>query len=485
MIKMNRNNMKDKIYACWLGKNIGGTIGTPYEGRRTINDIKGFETPPGEPLVNDDLDLQLVWLKAMEDLGPKGVNERTLGEYWLSYITPHWNEYGTGKSNMREGYAPPMSGEINNEEWRNSNGAWIRTEIWASLFPGQPEEAIRYAYYDACVDHGLGEGTYAAIFVEAIESAAFVINDIHKLINIGLSKIPENSRVAKSVRLVVSEYEKGTDWADTRNLVVEDSKDLGWFQAPANVAFTILGLLYGECDFKKSLLTAVNCGDDTDCTGATVGALLGIMYGIEAIPKDWRDYIGDNIVSGCLVNSIGRFPKTCTQLTNDVLDLLPVTTHQSSFARNAKTQVIVYDGEDDYGDLKAEDYYGSEFAEKIGSVKPYSFIAENVFAQALIELDKAPYIKPCETITGTITVENKILLEQKHFSVRFITDDGFTVTGNLNLHTCYIDKKFSAPAKGKFSITAPETVKAVNKIVIEITTVGRFTPIYAQLILMG
>ena len=61
-----------------------------------------------------------------------------------------------------------------NDEWRNSNGAWIRSEIWASLYPGQPDQAIRYAYYDACVDHGYGEGTYAAIFTAALESMAYV-----------------------------------------------------------------------------------------------------------------------------------------------------------------------------------------------------------------------------------------------------------------------------------------------------------------------
>ena len=58
VIKFNRERLYDKIYACWIGKNIGGTMGTPYEGSRALNDISGFVTPPGEPLPNDDLDLQ-------------------------------------------------------------------------------------------------------------------------------------------------------------------------------------------------------------------------------------------------------------------------------------------------------------------------------------------------------------------------------------------------------------------------------------------
>ena len=30
-IKLNKAELENKIYGCWLGKNIGGTMGTPYE----------------------------------------------------------------------------------------------------------------------------------------------------------------------------------------------------------------------------------------------------------------------------------------------------------------------------------------------------------------------------------------------------------------------------------------------------------------------
>ena len=41
MVKFNRDTIKDKIHACWIGKNIGGTMGAPYEGKREFLDIKG------------------------------------------------------------------------------------------------------------------------------------------------------------------------------------------------------------------------------------------------------------------------------------------------------------------------------------------------------------------------------------------------------------------------------------------------------------
>ena len=39
-MKINKSWYRDKLYACWLGKNIGGTLGAPYEGTESTLDIK-------------------------------------------------------------------------------------------------------------------------------------------------------------------------------------------------------------------------------------------------------------------------------------------------------------------------------------------------------------------------------------------------------------------------------------------------------------
>lgn len=91
-IKLNKANYIDKVHACWIGKNIGGTMGAPFEGNTDIQDISGFTTPKGEPLPNDDLDLQLIWLCAMENTGPYTLDANTLGFYWMKNITAAWNE---------------------------------------------------------------------------------------------------------------------------------------------------------------------------------------------------------------------------------------------------------------------------------------------------------------------------------------------------------------------------------------------------------
>jgi ADP-ribosylglycohydrolase len=292
---LNESEFRDKVYACWLGKNIGGTLGMPFEGKKELNNVTFYtKIKEGEPAANDDLDLQILWLKAMEENNCK-VDAYTLGEYWLKYVPVNWNEYGVGKANMKLGIMPPLSGEYNNAKWKTSNGAWIRSEIWACLAPGNPMLAAEFAWKDACVDHGCAEGTYAEIFTATLESAAFVEKDMNKLIRFGLSMIPENCLTTKAIKVALESKNKGLDWKQAREEVVNATQDLGWFQAPRNVAFTLIGWLYGEGDFGESICIAINCGDDTDCTGATLGSIFGIIYGTSIIPEKWRAPIGDGI----------------------------------------------------------------------------------------------------------------------------------------------------------------------------------------------
>lgn len=317
LVTLNEAEFRDKVFACWLGKNIGGTLGMPFEGKTEPRDLTFYTNlKQGEPAANDDLDLQLLWLKAMQDHDGV-IDARILGEYWIKHIPPNWNEYGVGKANMRRGLLPPLSGEYNNRKWKNSNGAWIRSEIWACLFPGQPALAAKYAREDACVDHAQAEGTYAEIFTAVIESAAFVEPNRDKLIALGLSMVPQDCRLAHAVRTVLKAKADGKDWRAAREAVIAEMYDMGWFQAPLNVGFTVLGWIYGDDDFGKSICIAIGCGDDTDCTGATLGSIFGILYGTKGIPKKWSDPIGLAIKT-CAVTGFDN-PADLNALTDQTL----------------------------------------------------------------------------------------------------------------------------------------------------------------------
>lgn len=333
---------KNKLKGCFLGKNIGGTAGAPLEWIRQINDFQFYlQELDGNPLPNDDLDIQLLWLIALEERG-LDINARTLGEYWLTFVTPHWSEYGIGKINMRCGLPAPLCGTHYNE-YKDSCGAFIRSEIWAAIAPGAPEIAAKYAYEDAILDHGDGEGTYAEIFFAALESAAFVENDFNKLIEIALSYIPEDCACSKVVRMVIECYNKKMDYKEVRDLVLKEyrgcvsganpltgSKEdyekgffdgkLG-FDVPSNIGIVIIGMLYSEGDFDKLMQITINCGEDTDCTAATVGAIYGIIHGAEKIPQNWLEPIGTTIKTGCLnLGELGGYGAEIPQNIDELVD---------------------------------------------------------------------------------------------------------------------------------------------------------------------
>jgi ADP-ribosylglycohydrolase len=297
------------------------------------------------PPPNDDLDLQIVWLAAVEKYG-RHVDAAILGEYWLSYVIPHWVEYGTGKSNLKAGVLPPMSGYLDNT-YRNSCGCFIRSEIWACLAPGLPEIAARYAFEDAIVDHA-EEGACGEVFFAALQSAAFVESDPRTLVDIGLSYIPEGSAVARAVREAIRCYDDGVPFAEARKRIHNtapgtfgiqgcklsevDRSDPEFavgapgFDAPENCAYAIAGWFYGEGDFGKSLCLANACGEDTDCTCATLGAILGILVGSSGLPTQWTAPLNDKIETLCIDRTTGRvwIPRTVTELTDRVLRATPL-----------------------------------------------------------------------------------------------------------------------------------------------------------------
>ncbi|OGV34103.1 MAG: hypothetical protein A2020_09460 [Lentisphaerae bacterium GWF2_45_14] len=389
---INIEEYRDKVLGCWTGKNIGGTLGAPFEGKREMQNVSFYtQELNGNPVPNDDLDLQLIWLFAAEKHGVYNLNERLLAEYWMQTILGPWNEYAVCRANIRNGLYPPLSGSCNNDKWKNSNGAWIRSEIWACLFPGEPDQAAQFAYMDACVDH-CGDGIYAEIFTASLESAAFIVNDIRKLIDIGLSKIPAGSRIARSVRIACELYEKKTAFADARNAIVKDSEDLGWFQAPANMGFLVLGLLYGEGDFGKSICYAVNCGDDTDCTGATAGAILGIMKGRSGIPSEWIEPIGESIQT-VAINSLGGFliPKTLDELSERAIYLAISARHECVTLLNIGNEGT-HISKDHLAFLPSNELV----KEKLWTKSPYELTFELPFGLVKIDYENGPEVVPGE-----------------------------------------------------------------------------------------
>ena len=54
-MQLNFDNYLDKIRGCWNGKNIGGTLGAPFEGMRSVFDAR-YYTVFQNPLIRAYVD---------------------------------------------------------------------------------------------------------------------------------------------------------------------------------------------------------------------------------------------------------------------------------------------------------------------------------------------------------------------------------------------------------------------------------------------
>lgn len=311
------DDYRQRVMSCWLGKAVGGTLGTPFEGQDGPFHLTFYSPVPEKMLANDDLDLQVVWACVMDKLFEVRVDRHILAQAWLDHVRFPFSEYAVALRNLRLGIKPPVSGSYDN--WfANNMGAAIRTELWACLAPGNPRLAADYAYEDACVDHA-EEGVWAAMFLAALESTAFCASDPQVLLDTALPQLPADSLVRRAVQDTRKEWAESHDWLKVRERILERYYRQDPSHVVMNMAFIVLGWLAGEGDFSKAICTAANCGKDTDCTAATVGALMGIIAP-SSIPARWLKPVGRDLVLSPQIRGI-QPPATLDAFTDLVIDL--------------------------------------------------------------------------------------------------------------------------------------------------------------------
>lgn len=493
------DDYRSKLLGCWMGKNVGGTLGAPFEWKRQVNDVSFYtQELGGRPLPNDDLDLQLVWLAALEDKGID-LNARTLAEYWLLYITPHWMEYGNAKMNLRAGLIPPLSGSENNP-FRDSCGAFIRSEIWACIAPGCPDIAVRYAYEDAIVDHGHGEGLYAELFFAALQSAAFVERDPGRLIRIGLSYIPVECAVSQAVRYSIELHGDGKSWLEARDEILvrfrghymeyagisDEDKAKGFadgpvgFDAPSNAAIVILAWLYGDGDFGQSLCIAVNCGEDTDCTAATLGSIFGIIGGIDAIPSEWTKPIGRSIQTMCLnLGELGgRIPATIDELSarvERIAQQVILRFGHSAGVALSETSPTDLSGLDESRLLARPDQL-SVYARSPGPVYRFDFW------EAAVEYADGPYVKSGIPARVVLTIVNTGNIAQS-VNIRWYLPDASWEISPSPFGKLFVGG-FGGSRRLEFVLCGQTGIAPTVRFVVELTQEGKHTVMLIPVVLV-
>lgn len=291
--KNQSKTVRERVIGALLGKSIGGTLGQPWEGCTGPLALTFYDPVPTGMAPNDDMDIQVIRAGLLAGRWQNVVSYPNLREAFVGRIDFPCDEYGVAIRNLEMGIMAPYSGSYDNAFVDGLGGA-IRSEIWAIVAHGNPKFAAALATVDASVDHA-GDGVYAEVFLAALEAAAFAESDITRLIEIGLGEIPSDCRLAEAIRDTVKWCNQTNDAAEIRHWIMDDYGSDNFTDVVMNVPFMVAALLLGKGDFGRSICLAVNFGQDTDCTGATVGAILGLLNP-DAIPENWLAPIGRELL---------------------------------------------------------------------------------------------------------------------------------------------------------------------------------------------
>lgn len=322
------HTLDERIYGAWLGRCAGCLLGKPVEGWSAerierymkaagLSELGDYlpwveavaEADAINPRVrhwlkgniremarDDDLDYTVLGLHLLET---KGGDFRTedVGELWLERL-PVLRTYTAERAayrNLINGLVPPQTATFANP-YREFIGAQIRADIFGYVSPGKPSQAAEFAWRDARLSH-TKNGIYGSMWVAATLAAAFVANDAEEALYIGMSEIPDSSRLYEALKRCLRMYRDGLAWQAALRSVKETYGEYHWVHTINNACLVALALLYGEHDFSKTIDLAVRGGWDTDCNGATAGSILGVLIGPDRIPRHWIDPLNDRLRS--------------------------------------------------------------------------------------------------------------------------------------------------------------------------------------------
>ncbi len=301
-------SLQDKIKGGWAGQTIGVTYGGPVEFRfngTMINDYqpivwydgyikKSMEEIPG---LYDDLYMDLTFVDVFEKKGlDASVEDHAKAYANAGYVLWHANQ--AGRYNILNGISAPQSGHWLNNPHADDIDFQIEADFSGLMAPGMPNTAAKIG--DG-IGHimNYGDGWYGGVYIGAMYSLAFTSNDINFVVKEALKTIPQQSTFYKCMADVIAWHAKyPNDWKQTWFEIQKKwADDFGCpdgvfnafnIDAKTNAAYILLGLLYGQGDFTKTIEISTRAGQDADCNPSSAAGILGTMVGYEKIPAYWK-----------------------------------------------------------------------------------------------------------------------------------------------------------------------------------------------------
>lgn len=307
-LTLSKEELRNKIKGGWAGQTIGVTFGGPYEFRfqgSFIGDYQSLlwydgylkKTMLDNPGLYDDLYMDLTFVDIFEKEGLDAPIASFANAYAKAgYMLWHANQ--AGRYNILHGIPAPQSGHWINNPHADCIDYQIESDFAGLMSPGMPNVASKISDKIGHIMN-YGDGWYGGVYVGAMYALAFTTNDVKKIVTDGLKTIPPQSEFYQCINDVIKWHQQyPNDWKQTWLEVQKKwADDIGCpdgvyspfnIDAKVNAAYVVMGLLYGNGDFTKSLEISTRSGQDADCNPSSVGGILGTVLGYDKIPAYWK-----------------------------------------------------------------------------------------------------------------------------------------------------------------------------------------------------
>ncbi len=339
--KWDKEECYNKIYGAILGRAAGCMLGQPVEGWKSeriqglmrdtgnypaknflrsdidlalrekyqISDDGYTHQRPGINWLNntdcapedDDLDFTFLGLRLLEEVGFEFDSEDCAMNWLYNFPLYHTAvSERIGYRNIVNKIPASKSGRFANPH-RETLGGQIRVDSYGYVCPGNPQKAAEMAWKDATMTNAKN-GVYGAMYVAAMLAVSAVVDEPREIVEYALTQVPARSRLYEGVKQVIAMYDAGNALEEVQTFIhsrFDENDSYNWVHAVCNTMNVVSALLYSQKDLGRGIGNAVQNGYDTDCDGATVGSVIGMITGALKLPFSWKQGV-NNAVYTCV-----------------------------------------------------------------------------------------------------------------------------------------------------------------------------------------
>ena len=297
---------ENQIEALFFGHAIGDALGVPVEfrGREElladpVREMRGFGSHPVPAGAwSDDTSMTLTIAESIGRLGHLDLTDVMENfRKWMdeAAFTPTGEVFDMGRTcglaiyNFKQGFSPVECG--GRGEGDNGNGSIMRIApmapyLYAKYGSQLPDEVLEEVHDVSSLTHAhprsqMACGIYVLIAVRLLDGMG-----LEDAFRDGLAEAHDRYIASGRFNEEVEIYHRIWDTAAFRALPLDAIRSSGYV---VDTLEAVLYCLLTTKSYADCVLKAVNLGEDTDTVGAIAGGLAGLAYGLDAIPKEWKD----------------------------------------------------------------------------------------------------------------------------------------------------------------------------------------------------